>query len=170
MVADTRSAIDGLRNLEEIDATRIFLLGYALGGKVGLLTAAFDDRIKGLVSVCGFDPLRLDTAASGTEGIRQYSHLHGLLPSLGFFVGQEDRVPFDFDEILATVAPKPAMVVAPTLDRYARIADVRREVEASQKIYTLLGHPEALTFETPLDINRFAHTTQESAVDWLVRQ
>ena len=170
MLADTRSAIDGLANLVEIDATRIFLLGYALGGKVGLLTAAFDDRIKGLVSVCGFDPLRLDTAASGTEGIRQYSHLHGLLPSLGYFVGQEDRVPFDFDEILATVAPKPAMVVAPTLDRYARIADVRREVEASQKIYALLGHPEALTFETPLDINRFAHATQESAVEWLVRQ
>jgi hypothetical protein len=62
------------------------------------------------------------------------------------------------------------MVVAPTLDRYARIADVRSEVEASQKIYALLGHPEALTFQTPLDINRFAHTTQESVFDWLVRQ
>jgi hypothetical protein len=27
-----------------------------------------------------------------------------------------------------------------------------------------------LTLETPLDINRFAHTTQESAFDWLARQ
>jgi pimeloyl-ACP methyl ester carboxylesterase len=167
MIEDTRAAIDALSNLEEIDSSRIFLLGYALGAKVGLLTAGFEDRVAGLVSICGVDALRLDTPEKGTEGIRQYSHLHGLLPRLGFFVGHEDRVPFDFDEVLALVAPKPTLVVAPTLDRYARFADVQREVEASQKIYALLGHPEALKFETPLDIKRFAHRTQESAFDWL---
>jgi hypothetical protein len=92
-----------------------------------------------------------------------------LLPRLGFFVGHEDRVPFDFDEVLALVAPKPALVVAPTLDRYARLADVQREVEASKNIYNLLGQPQALQFETPVDVNRFAHRTQESAFDWLAQ-
>jgi hypothetical protein len=62
------------------------------------------------------------------------------------------------------------LVISPTLDRYARLADVRREVEASQKIYALLDHPEALQFETPVDFNRFAHRTQEIAFDWLARQ
>jgi pimeloyl-ACP methyl ester carboxylesterase len=170
MIEDTRAAVDALSNLEEIDSSRIFLVGYALGAKIGLLTAGFEDRVKGLVSICGVDPLRLDTPEKGTEGIWQYSHLHGLLPRLGFFVGHEGRVPFDFDEVLALVAPKPALVVAPTLDRYARLADVQREVEASKKIYALLGHPEALKFETPVDINRFAHRTQESAFDWLTHQ
>lgn len=170
MIEDTRAAIDALSNLEEIDSSRIFLLGYALGAKIGLLTAGFEDRVKGLVSICGVDPLRLDTPEKGTEGIRQYSHLHGLLPRLGFFVGNEDRVPFDFDEVLALVAPKPTLVVAPTLDRYARLADVEREVEASKKIYALHGQPGALKFETPVDINRFAHRTQESAFDWLTHQ
>jgi pimeloyl-ACP methyl ester carboxylesterase len=170
MIEDTRAAVDALSNLEEIDSSRIFLLGYALGAKIGLLTAGFEDRVKGIVSICGVDPLRIDTAEKGTEGIRQYSHLHGLLPRLGFFIGQESRVPSDFDEMLALVAPKPALVVAPTLDRYARLADVQREVEASKQIYALLGHPEALKFETPVDINRFAHRTQESAFDWLTNQ
>ncbi|HUO25798.1 MAG TPA: alpha/beta fold hydrolase [Candidatus Aquilonibacter sp.] len=170
MIADTRSAISALTNLEEIDSSRIFLIGYALGGKVALLTAACESCVKGVVSVCGVDPLRLDTPDKGTEGIRQYSHLHGLLPRLGFFVDHEDRVPFDFDEVLASIAPRPTLVVAPTLDRYARLADVEREVEASKKIYALLGHPEALQLQTPYDINRFAQRTQENAFDWLGRQ
>jgi pimeloyl-ACP methyl ester carboxylesterase len=170
MIEDTRAAVSALANLEEIDSSRIFLLGYALGGKVAALSAGFEDRVRGIVSVCGVDPLRLDTAEKGTEGIRQYSHLHGLLPRLGFFVGNEDRVPFDYDEVLATVAPKPALVIAPMLDRYARLADVQREVEASKKVYALLGHPEGLQLETPVDFNRFAHRTQEIAFDWLARQ
>lgn len=167
MVEDMRAAVDALSKLQEIDSSRIFLMGYALGGKVGLLTAGFEERVKGVISICGVDALRLDTPAAGTEGIRQYSHLHGLLPRLGFFVGNEDRVPFDFDEVLALVAPKPALVVAPTLDRYARLADVQREVEASKKVYALLGQPQALQFETPVDINRFPVRTQEHAFDWL---
>ena len=170
MIEDTRAAIEALSALEEIDSSQIYLMGYALGGRVGLLTAAFDDRIKGLVSVCGFDPLRLQTSDKGTEGISHYSHLHGLLPRLGFFAGHEDRVPFDFDEVLALVAPKPVLLVAPELDRYARVADVRREVEAPRKVYDLLGHPEALQFETPMDVNRFPRRLQERAFEWLARQ
>jgi pimeloyl-ACP methyl ester carboxylesterase len=170
MIEDTRAAIDELSALEEIDSSQIFLLGYALGGKVGLLTAAFDDRIKGLVSVCGFDPLRLQTLDKGTEGIGHYSHLHGLLPRLGFFAGHEDRVPFDFDEVVALVAPKPVMLVAPELDRYARAGDVRREIEGPRKVFDLLGHPEAFQFETPMDINRFPRRLQDRAFDWIARQ
>ncbi|MGH9326790.1 MAG: alpha/beta fold hydrolase [Terriglobia bacterium] len=170
MIADTRSAIDALSALEEVDSSQIYLLGYALGGKIGLLTAAFDERVRGLVSICGLDPLRLQTPDKGTEGIRHYSHLHGLLPRLGFFVGHEDRVPFDFDEVLASIAPRPVLIVAPTLDRYARIADVRREVEMAQQIYNLLGNQEALQFETPMDINRFPRSLQERAFDWLAQE
>ncbi len=170
MIEDTRAAIDALSTLEEIDSSQIYLMGYALGGKVGLLAAAFDNRIKGVVSVCGFDPLRLQTQEKGTERLRHYSHLHGLLPRLGFFDGHEDRVPFDFDEVLALLAPKPVLLVAPELDRYARVADVRREMEGPKKVYDLLGHREALQFETPLDINRFSRRLQERAFEWLVQQ
>jgi hypothetical protein len=58
-----------------------------LGAKVGLFTAALDDCIAGLVGRRGLFPFRLDSPGKGTEGIRHYSHLHGLLPKLGFFLG-----------------------------------------------------------------------------------
>jgi hypothetical protein len=89
------------------------------------------------------------------------------MPQLGFFVGHEERVPFDFDEVLASIAPRRVLVVAPALDRYARSADVRREVEMSKRVYDLLGHAEGLQFETPMDINRFPHGLQEHVFDWV---
>ena len=135
MVADTRAALDAGCALSVIDRERVYVVGYALGGKVGLLTAALDERIKAAGRGRGFDPLRLDSQAKGVEGVRQYSHLHGLIPRLGFFAGNEDRLPLDFDEVLALVAPRPALIVAPTLDRYARVEDVRLEVEEARRIY-----------------------------------
>ncbi len=167
MVTDTRAALDAVAALEVVDASRIYLVGYALGAKVGLLTAALDDRVKGVAAVCGVDPLRLSTREKGTEGVKHYSHLHGLLPRLGFFVGQEGRLPFDFDEILAANAPRPTLVVAPTLDRYAPLHDVQLEVEEAKKVYALLGHEDALRFQTPLAFNSFTPSMEEAVFEWL---
>ena len=167
MVADTRAAVDSLCTHERIDASRVFLMGYSLGAKVGLLEAALDERVRGLAAVAGFDPLRLDTADRGVEGIRHYSHIHGLMPRLGFFAGHEERVPFDFDAALARIAPRPVLVVAPTLDRYARIGDVKTEIEEARKAWTAAGSAGALTFETPEDFNRFHQTAQERVFEWL---
>ena len=69
--------------------------------------------------------------------------------------------------MLALIAPRPALVMAPTLDRYARLADVEREVEASKRIYRLLGQPGALSLETPVDFNRFSRRMQERVLEWL---
>jgi hypothetical protein len=81
-----------------------------------------DGRVKGIAAVRGVHRLRLNTAEDGTEGVRKYSHLHGLLPRPGFFVGQESHLPFDFVEVLAAVAPRRTLIIAPTLDRYAPLA------------------------------------------------
>lgn len=167
MVADTRAAIDAVRALDVIDPDRVYLLGYALGAKVGLMTAALDDHIRGVVAVCGVDPLRLSTPDKATEGIGHYSHLHGLLPKLGFFAGNEDRVPFDYDEVVAMVAPKPALIVAPLKDRYARIADVQKELTASASVYRVLGRE--LEVWTPDDFNRFPVKLQQQVYDWLAK-
>jgi dienelactone hydrolase len=167
MVTDTRAAIAAVRALDVVDPARIYVVGYGLGAKVGLLVAALDHGVTALAAVCGFDPLRLDTPNKGTEGLRHYSHLHGLMPRLGFFIEHESRLPFDYDQVLAAAAPKPVLLVAPELDRYAPVEDVRREVDAARKIYRLLRREEALRLDTPLDFNRFKRQSQEQVFDWL---
>ena len=111
MVSDTRAAIDSLTQVDKIDPQRIYLMGYSLGAKVGLprlrsMSASVGCRCR------GFRSLRFDTPDRGVEGIRHYSHLHGLIPRLGF-VGAESRLPFDFDAALALVAPRPVLLIAP---------------------------------------------------------
>lgn len=165
MVADTRAAIDAAAALESIDGERIYLLGYALGAKVGLMTTALDDRVRGMAAICGVDALRLGTPLNGTEGIGHYAHLHGLIPRLGFFSGHEDRIPFDYDEVLALAAPKPLLIVAPEKDRYARIEDVRRVLDAPATAYRALGG--RLDVWTPDDFNRFPVRLQRQVFDWL---
>jgi hypothetical protein len=93
-----------------------------------------------------------------------------LLPRLGFFAGEESRLPFDYDRILALVAPRPTLIVAPTLDRYVPVEGVRGEVEQARKVYKLLGRPEALRLETPLDFNRFMVDRQEQVITWISQQ
>jgi pimeloyl-ACP methyl ester carboxylesterase len=167
MVADVRGAVDALSNFEFIDSTKIFTAGYSLGATVGLYAAALDERIAGVVSVAGFTPMRLSTADKGMEGIKAFSHLHGLLPRLGFFVGNESRIPYDFDEILASVAPRPVLVIAPEWDKDANISDVRTAVEAAGNIYGLYEASEKLQIFSPDDHNRFSPEMREKTYQWL---
>ncbi len=157
MVTDTRAAVDAAAQLDVIDASRIYLVGYALGAKVAVWTAALEPRVKGVVSVAGFSPLRL-SAGKGIEGIRQYSHLHGLVPRFGYYLGQERRLPLDYEELLAAIAPRPVLVVAPTLDRYFPVEDVRKAVT------TAGAHVQ---IETPLDFNRLSPSTLARVAEWL---
>ena len=130
-----------------------------MGGKVALLTAALDERVKGLAVVSGFDVLRAAKADRGVEGIRHYSHLHGLMPKLGFYVDRPEQSPFDFDAAVRLTGRRPVLLIAPELDRYVRAADVAAAVKG-------LGRP-GLTVEVPRDFNRFRRETQERVFDWL---
>ncbi len=166
MIADTRAAVDSLvRNAGRYDPSRIYLQGYGLGAKVALLAAALDDRVAGVSALSGFTPLRLDRPEKGTEGIRHYSHIHGLLPRLGAFIGNESRVPVDYDEIIAAIAPRPVQILAPTMDRHAPVEDVKLAVEAARGAYRLLGKPDALDLVTPADFNRYKSWMQQ--IDWI---
>ena len=167
MVVDVKGVVDALANLDFIDSTKIFVAGYSLGATVGLYAAALDERIAGVVSVAGFTPMRLNTADKGTEGIKAYSHLHGLLPRLGFFIGNEARIPYDFHEILACIAPRPLLTIAPVMDKDATLQDIRYCVEQAKKIYNLYGTPDNIQIFSPEDYNRFSNEMREKTYEWL---
>ncbi len=134
MVADTRSVInDACSRMAFIDSSIIYLTGYSLGGTVALLAAALDNRVKGNAVVSAFSSLRNDKS---TEGVKHYSHLHGLIPRLGFFVGYEARIPIDFD-ILACIAPRHLLVMAPGKDFDHNILNVQQIDRQCQTFITI---------------------------------
>ena len=59
-----------------------------------------------------------------TGGLRRLFELHALLPRLGLFAGRPAEVPYDYDELLAALAPRPTLLHTPTQDRDASHADV----------------------------------------------
>jgi dienelactone hydrolase len=166
MVADTKAAVDMLGNLDAVDANRIYAGGYSLGGTIALYTAALDERIKGVVCIGGLTPLRPATPDKETEEGLALSHLHGLLPRLGFFVGNEGRIPIDFDEILACISPRPALVMAPTWDQYAKPEDVRLCIIRSADIYKLCGAGDKVLLDNPQDYGRFSQENMKKTFDF----
>jgi pimeloyl-ACP methyl ester carboxylesterase len=155
MVEDARAAMDALQNDSLIDPKRMYMFGYSIGGTVGLYTAALDSRVAGVVSISGFTPMRTDTMERGTGGVARYSHERGLIPRLGFFVGHEAQIPYDFDEVIATVAPRPVMIVEPQLDRDGNPGDVEAAVERARTAYGLHGASASLAFLKPWEIIRW---------------
>lgn len=170
MVRDVRSAVDFLSGIEHrrpddgaallpaIDAKRIFLLGYSLGGTVALHAAALDDRVAGVACFSGFTPLRTDTDAKPTGGIRRLWQWHALQPQLGLFAGREAEIPYDYDDLLRRIAPRRCLIVAPQHDRDADAREVTACVESVRW--------GKLQFEMPDDYNRFQSPQQELFWKW----
>jgi len=167
MVEDVQKAVDALQQEPQVDPDRIVVLGYSMGGMVGLHAAALDPRIKGLVAISGFTPMRTDTVDTGTGGIARYSHERGLIPRLGFFIGAEARIPYDYDELMAAIAPRPVMIIAPKFDRDANAKDVHTAVERARDVYALYDAESSLTLYEPWDYTRLPAGTQETIIEWM---
>jgi pimeloyl-ACP methyl ester carboxylesterase len=168
MVEDTRAAIDMLQHNSRVDPEKIYLFGYSLGGTVGIYTAALDTRVRGVVSICGFTPMRTDTADRGAGGIARYSHERGLVPRLGLFAGQEPRIPYDFEDLLASIAPRPVYVMQPQLDRDANLENVSKAVDEATKVFSFYRAADMLKLDEPWDYNRLTEEEQDRIVKWML--
>ena len=166
MARDTQAALDILVNLPYVDKERIFGVGYSLGAMIGLHLGALDSRIKGFAGVCIPEPFRLDVPEKWTGGIRRWSHRYMLLPKLGFFIGNENRIPYDIHLLLACFAPRPVFIVSPQLDREADVKDITKAVEVARSIYTLYGAAGKLQQISPETYNQFGPEIQELIIEW----
>jgi pimeloyl-ACP methyl ester carboxylesterase len=171
MVEDARAAVETLSRDPAIDGEQgVWLFGYSMGGMVALHTAALEPKVKGVVSVAGFTPMRTDTADKGTGGLVRWSVDRPLMPRLGAFIGKEGEVPYDYDGLLAAIAPRPVLVVSPQLDRDATPSDVHGAVEKARKVYDLYKAGEKLGLEEPWDYNRLPTETQDRAIEWMKKR
>ncbi len=155
-VADTLAAVAALRAHPRVDPAQIYLLGYGTGAMAALMAGALEERVAGVLAINGLTPLRLDTTDRGTGGVARWAQGLPLLPRLGAFVGEEARIPCDWDEVMALIAPRPLLIVTPRIDYHSTFADLRLAVDGARAVYRLLGAPEALVFQRTEDYNHFA--------------
>ena len=167
MVRDSQAALDAMERIPYVDSKRIFVVGFGGGALVAHHLLALDDRPAGFVTVCGAPPFRTDTADKGTGGIRRWAQLRMLLPQLGFFVGEESRVPYDLDELIACAAPRPGLLISREWDWQCPPQAVEEAVEAARGVYALHAAPDNLKHEVQPGIASLDVAAKQRILDWL---
>ena len=169
MVTDVRAAVDALQALEEIDGERIALVGTSLGGTVALLAAALDERIAAVAVESAMTPMRRPGA--GQAMWWRLAREQFLMPRLGIAESLGPAgvrgLPFDFDQVMATIAPRPLLVIAPGHDWHADLEGVRDAVERARESYAAAGGEAAekdLKLETPPGYEAFFDNSGKAAV------
>lgn len=159
-------ALDVLETLPEVDRTRIGCIGHSLGGHNSLFTAAFDLRIRAVVTSCGFTGFheyyggKLD-GWTGDRYMPRIRDVYGCDP---------DRVPFDFHEVLAAIAPRSIFVSAPLKDANFAVDGVVKVLDEVKKVYVLDGAADRLTVTYPNCEHSFPDDVRNQAYEWLDHQ
>lgn len=138
-------AVDLLRQRPEVDGDRIGVIGHSLGGHNAMFLAAFDHRLKVIVSSCGWTPFRdyYDGDIAGWTSDRYMPRLKTVYDL------NPDRVPFDFHEVVAALAPRPFFSSSPVNDHNFAIEGVRKAQAEALKVYKLLEAGDRLEVIEP---------------------
>ena len=152
-------AVDLLQSLSEVDAERIGCIGHSLGGHNTLYAAAFDTRIRAMVSSCGFNSF----AKYYGGDLTGWSH-RGYMPRIADAYGKDvKRMPFDFTEVVAVLAPRAVFVNAPVNDGNFEVSGVRDCIDAAAPVYALLMAGDQLVAVYPDAGHDFPPDVREQA-------
>lgn len=163
---DVSRQVDVLLSLPEVDPDRIGCIGHSLGGHTTVYAMAYDRRIKAGVSNCGFTSFRADFAA---RKLFPYYGMTALLPMLHLFDSEDQlsRLPLDYHEMFALIAPRPFLIVAPTDDSNFGHEGVVETFEAVKPVYEFLGAPEDIELYSPRCAHEFPPRSRKRAHSFL---
>jgi dienelactone hydrolase len=105
-------AVDLLVSLPEVDSQQIAVIGHSLGGHNSLFVAAFDKRIRTVVTSCGFTSMAYYNGGN-LKGWASDRYMP-LISSI--YHNSPKELPFDFSDILSAIAPRAVFVNAPLHD------------------------------------------------------
>lgn len=130
-ISNHMRAVDLLQSLPEVIPDQIGVIGHSLGGHNALFVAVFDKRIKAVVSSCGF------TSFARYKGgnLAGWGH-KGYMPRIAdLYHNNPAEMPFDFTEVLASLAPRPVFINAPVGDNNFEVSGVKDCVAAALPVY-----------------------------------
>lgn len=137
--------VDLLVSRHDVDPQRIGVIGHSLGGHNAMFLGAFDERLKVIVSSCGWCPFH-DYYGGRLAGWAQDRYMPAIRQR---FELDPDRMPFDFYEVAAALAPRAFFSNSPLHDDNFSVEGVRKAEAEARKVYELLGAPQALRIEYP---------------------
>jgi dienelactone hydrolase len=165
-VWDNIRGIDLLESMPEVSTKRIGIIGHGLGGQSALLTAAFDYRVAAVLSSCGFTTFpryKGGNLADWADPRRmpRIRDVHGNDPA---------KIPFDFAELLATLAPRAVLVSAPLKDDVMEVTGVKSAIASASAVYEFRKAGGSLQVTYPDGGRDFSAAAREEAFAWLEKR
>ena len=156
-------AVDLLLTLPEVDSDKVGVIGHSLGGHNSLFTAAFDQRLKAVVTSCGFTAFHhyYNGKLAGWTSDRYMPRIREI------YENDPDQVPFDFYEVLAAICPRKIFINAPLHDSNFDVVGVRKVVEEVGKVYEVAKSSKHLKAVYPDSAHDFPDGVRSTAYDWL---
>lgn len=155
--------VDWLAAQPNVDVDRIDAIGHSLGGHNAIFLAVYDERIKAIVTSCGWTPFHdyYGGRIAGWSGERYMPRLRTE------FALNADRVPFDFQELIAALAPRGCFSSSPVNDDNFDVRGVRKAMAESSQVYRLLESSDRWQLVTPDCGHDFPPETREAAYQFL---
>jgi predicted dienelactone hydrolase len=159
-------AVDLLESLPYVNSDNIGAIGHSLGGHNALYTAVFEPRLKAVVTSCGFNAFH-DYYKGDLKGWTSDRYMPRIRDA---YQNDPDKMPFDFPEVLAAIAPRAIYVAAPLHDGNFEVGGVRKCITAAQPVYDLLGAKDKLIVEYPDCGHDFPDEVRERVYQWLAKE
>ncbi|GAA4308401.1 hypothetical protein GCM10023143_15690 [Compostibacter hankyongensis] len=143
-VFDDMRCIDLLQERADVDPGRIGVIGHSLGGHSAMFVGAFDTRLKVIVSSCGWtllhDYFNGDREAEKKYGGKLWPWAQERYMPLfrDKYDLDPDKVPFDFDEVIAAIAPRAFFSNSPLHDANFNVDGIRQGIVRVSKVYDFL--------------------------------
>jgi hypothetical protein len=153
-IFDNMRCVDLLAAREDVASDCIGVIGHSLGGHGALFSGAFDTRLKVIISSCGWT--LMDYYNAGEEVTKKFGGALGPWAQERYMPLLRDkydldinRIPFDFDEVIAALAPRPFFSNSPVNDSNFNVAGVRKGMAEVSEVYDFLGVKDKLEVRYP---------------------
>lgn len=157
--------VDVLAALPEVDPPRIGVIGHSLGGHNAIFVGAFDPRLKVVVSSCGWTPFHdyYGGKIAGWTSDRYMPRLRSV------YELNPDRVPFDFYELVAALAPRGFFSNSPLRDDNFAVAGVKKAEARARAVFALRGAADRLQVRSPDSGHDFPPAVRREAYGFIDR-
>ncbi len=165
-------SIDLLQDRPDVDPDRIGVIGHSLGGHNAIFVGAFDPRLKVVVSSCGWTPFNYYNI--GEDASKRYGGRLGpwaqdrYMPLIREkFDLDGNKIPFDFPEIIASLAPRAFFSNSPINDSNFDFQGVKKGMEKVSQVYRLFDSEDQLQVHYPIADHDFPHDVRLASYEFI---
>jgi len=157
--------VDLLVARDDVDGEKIGTIGHSLGGHNAIFLGVFDRRVKVIVSSCGWTPFH-DYYGGDLKGWTSDRYLPAIRDQFGL---DPDKVPFDFYELVAALAPAAFFSNSPLRDSNFDYRGIEKAAPKARHIYELNDAADKMRIAYPDDEHDFPTREREESYLFLKR-